>query len=201
MRKVLVLDFEGGTFSLRNTHPNVDTIRITEWTQLQPIYQELERGGHGYETVVIDSASEAQKFSMLWIMKKVVENDSSRDIEVPSMREWGKNLEQMRRMVRGFRDLPMNCIFTAHATEEKDTKRGLILKSPSFSGKLKAEIAGFLDIVGFMYTKEVKGRDEPARLLLTGSTEDIVAKDRSGRLPLVLENPTMTQLYKTITDD
>jgi hypothetical protein len=112
------------------------------------------------------------------------------------VREWGKNIEQTRRIVRGFRDLPMNVIFTALANSDKDQKTGKTQVRPYLSGKLASEVAGFMDIVTFLY---VKVKDEKLmRLLLTRATETHVSKDRSNRLPPLLEEPTMADLHALI---
>jgi hypothetical protein len=113
------------------------------------------------------------------------------------MREWGKNIEQIRKLVRAFRDLPMNCIMTALAQYDKDQKTGIVKGKPSLSGKLANEVAGFLDIVVYMYTKVVDS--EIRRLVLSTPTDTQVAKDRSDRLPMVIENPDMQTLYNLIT--
>jgi hypothetical protein len=60
------------------------------------------------------------------------------------------------------------------------------------------EVAAFLDIVAYYYVKEIQEGDETIskRLLLTRKTSSIVAKDRSSRLPIVVEDPTMKTLYE-----
>lgn len=197
MRPVLFVDVEAGTESLRNTHPNVDTVRVTNWKDVQNVYNELHAGGHGYNTVVLDSLTEIQKFSMYNIMSDLVAKKSDADPDVPGMREWGKNIEQIRRFVRGFRDLPMNSIFTALMKSDKDSKTGVVQMKPYLSGKLADEVAGFLDVVVYYYVKQVGAGDEAEfkRLLLTQATEQQVAKDRTGKLPMVIEDPTMAKLY------
>jgi hypothetical protein len=55
----------------------------------------------------------------------------------------------------------------------------------------------------YMYTKEVpdpdnEGRAKNLRLCLTGTTEEYVAKDRTGKLPLVVEDPTMLKIHNYI---
>jgi hypothetical protein len=201
MRSVLIIDVEGGTESLRAHFPEVDTVRVITWKDMQNVYNELHRGKHEYRTVVLDSLTEIQKFNMYSIMEELVQKKgdaSNVDPDVPSMREWGKNLEQIRRMVRGFRDLQMHTIFTALAKEDKDARTGLRSIKPSLSGKMADEVAAFLDIVAYYYVKEIQDGDETVskRLLLTRKTSSIVAKDRSSRLPIVVEDPTMTALYK-----
>lgn len=198
MRKVLILDVEGGTLTLTHSNPNVDIVRVATWKEVQAVYDELYAGNHDYSTIVLDSLTEIQKFNMYNVMDDLKKDpkNSERSIDVPSMREWGINLEQMRKFVRAFRDMPINTIFTALAKEEKNQKTGMIHKKPSLSGKLADEVAAFLDIVCYMYVKELDGQMQ--RMLLTTSTDEYVAKDRTGKLPLVIQNPTMTEIYKHI---
>lgn len=196
MRKVLFVDLEGGTLTLTHSNPNVDIVRVTTWKEMQAVYDELYAGNHDYSTVVLDSLTEIQKFNMYQIMVDLIDFNDDRDPDVPGMREWGKNLEQMRKFVRGFRDLPMHTIFTALMKNDKDKKTGLSQRKPSLSGKLADEVAGFLDIVCYMYIKEVDG--DQKHLLLTGATDEIVAKDRTGKLPIVMDNPDMSDLLAHI---
>lgn len=196
MRPVLMIDVEGGTLSLKNTHPDVNVVRVQSWDDMQKVYDALYRGDHDYKTVILDSLTEIQKFSMYNIMKGLMSSDPDRDPDVPGMREWGKNIEQMRRLVRAFRDLPMHTIFTALVAMDKDAKTGVMQSRPSLSGKLSGEVAGFVDIVAFLYTKV--SDTQVRRLLLTAATDRQIAKDRSGRLPQVIENPTMDLLNQYI---
>lgn len=198
MRPVLFLDVEAGTESLRNTYPGVDIVRVTSWQDVQNVYNELYNGGHGYNTVVLDSLTEIQKFSMYQIMVDLVQRKSDADPDVPGMREWGKNIEQIRRFVRAFRDLPMHAIFTALMKSDKNTKTGVTTMKPYLSGKLADEVAGFLDVVVYYYVKQMGAGDEAVfkRLLLTQKTEEQVAKDRTGNLDVVIEDPTLEILYR-----
>lgn len=189
MCPVLLLDVEGGTMSLKNTYPDVDVVRIESWRDMQSVYDPLYDRELPYRTVILDSLTEMQKLSMNTIMRELLNNDPSRDPDVPGMREWGKSTEQIRRLVRGFRDLPTNTIVTALAKQDKDQRTGLTKIQPSLPGKLAAEIPGFLDIVAYYYIKV--RNDDIKRLLLTQPTETQVAKDRTGQLPMVVEEPTM----------
>lgn len=200
MRPMLTIDVEGGTMSLSHSYPDVDVVRVKTWKEMQQVYDELYHGHHKYQSVGVDSLTETQKFSMYNIMEDLKKNKPEADPDVPGMREWGKNIEQLRRFVRGFRDLPMNTIFTALVRADKNTKTGAVTKKPSLSGKVADEVAGFLDIVAYAYTKIVRENDESVykRLLLTQPTEEIIAKDRTGKLPTVMENPTFRDLYSII---
>jgi hypothetical protein len=197
MRKVVMLDFEGGDLSLSHSYPDVDVVPIGDWDDAQSTYNDLFAGGHGYGTVIVDSLTEIQKLCMYWVMGRVLDDKPDREEFVPSMREWGINLEMMRKFVRAMRDLPINVIFTALVQEDKNPKTGMVVKKPSLTGKLKNEVAAFLDVVVYGYFLETVENNETVqkRLLLTKSTDSIIAKDRTGRLPMVVEEPTMKQLY------
>jgi len=199
MRKVLFIDVEGGTLTLRDTYPNIDSIRVRSWPQMQEVYDVLYAGNHGYTTIVIDSLTEVQKMSMDTVMRKLIEDNSDRDADMPGIREWGINIEHTRKFVRGFRDLPLNTIFTALVQSEKNARTGASKRKPSLSGKVKDEVAGFLDIVVYLYTKEIDQVNK--RMLLCGQTEDTVAKDRSNSLPLTIENPTMSAIWKHLHNE
>ncbi len=200
--KILIIDVEGGTLSLKYAFPNatnLQIVRVKSFRQIEEVYVALRDKKIDFDTVVLDSITECQKFGMYEIMRRALEQDSERDPDLPGIGEWGKNTEQIRRLVRAFRDLPQNCIFTALEKTETD-KRGRRTTLPSLSTKLAGEVAAFIDIVVRLYIKEVEGEEK--RLLLCRPTEEFVAKDRTRRLPPVIEAPTMSIIYDLImTDD
>ncbi len=200
MSPVLILDVEGGVEPLRTMYPQVDVIRIKTIKDLQNAYNELFRGKHNYKTIVLDSLTEIQKVYMGEIMVNVVKEDSDRDPDVPGMYEWNKNTEQVRKLVRAFRDLPVNTVLTALADQR--TENNLTKTVPSFSKKLIGEIPAIVDLVLYFYTK--MGRDPVTkketinRFLLTQKTERVAAKDRTTKLPVVVEEPTFSILHQLI---
>jgi len=197
MRRVLYIDVEGGLMTLRKDFPEVETVRVTQWGDLQRVYDALYAGGHGFNTVILDSLTEIQKFNMSEIMRQLIEKKPERDPDVPDLREWGKNLEQIRRFVRAFRDLPINVIFTALEREDKDRQLRPV-RLPSLSGKMAQEVAAFLDIVLYYRIAEQADKDgnpQLIRILQSRATESTTAKDRSGLLPDVMVNPSMEKLY------
>jgi hypothetical protein len=64
------------------------------------------------------------------------------------------------------------------------------------------EVAAFMDIVVYYYTKVVVKDDEAVqtRLLLSAKTEEVVAKDRTGTLPMIMESPTMADIFKAFQE-
>lgn len=196
---VLYIDVEGGTLSLRQRFPDVHVVRVKSFNDFGKLFSELQKSDHGYKTVVLDSITEIQKFGMYEIMRRTLEDDPDRDPDLPGIGEWGKNTEQMRRTIRAFRDLPMNTIFLALGATDQD-KKGNRLTKPALSAKLAAEIAGFLDVVCYMYKKTDRDTGEVKRLLLTAGTDEFIAKDRTDKLPPILEDPDMKTIHKIMFD-
>lgn len=201
---MLVLDIEAGSATLRN-RPDVDVKPIRSVTQMSEVYDELERDAQGgkpyYKSVGIDSLTELQKLDMLDIMRAVKKKDPDRDIEVPSMREWGKSGDHMRKIVRMYRDLPYNVFFTCLIATDKDDATGAITYHCDLPGKLKVQIPGFLDVVGYLDTNEVKGEGNETvlqRRLLVQPTKRYDAKDRLGVGGPIIEDPTIPKLFDSI---
>lgn len=194
---VLFLDVEGGTTTIRK-RKDVDVKRISSIDELVQTHKLLSDNPGFYKSVVIDSLTELQKLDMVGIMKELVQRRPDLDPDVPGMREWGKSAEHVRRIVRGFRDLPMHTIFTALSQVERD-ENGVVTYYPSVPGKLKMEVPGFMDIVGFL-TSTIE-QEETQRRIQFAKTRRVIAKDRTGSLGDVVEFPTIPLLWSLITND
>lgn len=192
---VLFLDVEGGTTTIRK-RKDVDVKRINSITELVEVHKLLHDENDGYyKTVVIDSLTELQKLDMRDIMREVVQRRPDLDPDVPSMREWGKSAEHVRRIVRGFRDLQCNTIMTALSNIERD-ENGVVTYTPSLPGKLKMEIPGFMDIVG--YLSSTIENDETIRRIQFAKSRRVIAKDRTSALEAVVDFPTIPLLWEAI---
>lgn len=193
MRNVLFVDIEKGDLALRKTEYRPEVVRIASWDELERIYHALFAGGHGYKTVVVDSLDEVNDLSL----KTVMEAEGEDQYDTPEWKHWNLNQVRMLRMLRAFRDLPMNFLITALVKEEKDPKLGITKKLPNLPGKLAAKVPAIFDNVFYYYLKNVKEDDGsgntievPRRCLLTTKTVDTVAKNRgSDNLPQVIVVP------------
>jgi phage nucleotide-binding protein len=184
MRNVLYLDAEAGKTTLRE-HPDVEILPCRTWQSYVDIYQALKAGGHRYRTVVLDSLSEILEQCKDQVMAemKLDPDNEQRDEDIPSIREWGKLQVRMLRLIRLYRDLPMNVIFIAHA-ERVQLKTGKHKWMPLLNGKMQMKVPQIPDIVLFMYNQEVDG--EQKRLMLTTQTDSAVAKVRGAKMPSVI---------------
>lgn len=177
----IFLDCEGGLLSLRDR--GVDYIRCRSVREVAEALALLRSKGEAYETVVVDSITE--------VVRMVI--DEIRPLSTApagpmSLREWGRCIDVMRRLVRAFRDLPLHTVFTALPRETRSSTGEVIAVKPALPGRLADEVCASVDFVFYLGTRAGGGRTEAtARSLLTTCAGRIYAKDRSGKLPLWIE--------------
>jgi len=197
LRRVLYVDAESGSETIKEHWPDVELLSANKWEDYDRIYNALRAGAHEYQTVVLDSISEILehcKDAVMEEMKADPENER-RDPDVPSVREWGKILSRMLRLVRRYRDLPMNVIFIAHAEMVKDNM-GRHKWMPLVNGKFQMKLPQIPDVVLFMNTQEVDGTMR--RLLQTVQSPKAVAKVRGVTMPPIIgleETVDMKTIY------
>jgi len=191
---ILVLDIDGGTVTLRDRTKDVDVIQVRSPQHMKEIHDELRTNNAGYyRTVVIDSITELQKLDMREVMREMLQKRPDRDPDVPDKREWGISGEHIRRIIRAYRDLEMNTIFTALMIDYKDEKTGQVTFNPSLPGKLRNEVPGFIDIVGYLYVT-AEG-EEVNRTIQFQQTQKVIAKDRTASLGAKLVNTTIPEMW------
>lgn len=215
--KTLIVNVEGGTLSLqeqakRQGIADYDTTRVTKFEDLRRIYDFLRSGKHEYSLVVLDSGTEIQKVCMDHILATM--NEKGQPIPVdkdgkpaypprerPVMSDWGYLNTKMTGLIRGFRDIPnVSFVMTALENYDKNDETGETRIIPLFQGGIKEVIDGYFDQVFYAFAKEVDGEDGKKVTkhgLLTRTNGKVRAKDRSGRLPLVVE-PDFVKIFDTI---
>lgn len=205
-RPVLIFDVDGGLKTLKKfeNKKHIERVICRSMDDVKKNYDELfysinAKGEIPYKTVGIDSLSELTDLDMRYIMKDAYNNNPDKvNIDVPSQREWGIARAHVRNIVRAFRDLPCHVIMTAHVGVEE--AEGQPTKYfPAFAGKLKREVPGFFDVVGYMSTNSMTG--EPIRQIQFLGTNRVVAKDRLGKFGDLLRKPTIPLMWQLINDE
>ncbi|KAH0536192.1 hypothetical protein GP486_008900, partial [Trichoglossum hirsutum] len=107
-----------------------------------------------YKTVIVDSLTEVDVYCTYGILNldvdKVLRGDTG-DLDVAGWPEFRKNNEMIKLLVRAYRDLPLNVIFTcAEQWTQDETKK--FHYTPALTGKLSGQVQGFVDIVGYLVT-------------------------------------------------
>lgn len=201
LRPLLVFDVEGGMTTLKHK-PGIDVLPVRSIEDLtegyNKLYKSIKNGKMYYKTVGIDSLTELADLDIKDIMAKAyAANPEKIDKDVPDQRGWGKSRTHIRTIVRAFRDLPCHVVFTASAgyQQEQDQPTKFF---PGFAGKLRTEVPGFMDIVGYYFTEVDPVRETITRKLQTQGTRRIVAKDRTSALGGMVLDPTMSMLWDLI---
>lgn len=207
MRKVLYMDVESGSATLKSAWPDVELLELphpdsskSAWGQFIDVYHELKAGSHDYRTVVIDTVSELNDHCIDFTAAEARERKPDSFDDVLEIRDWNKVASRMIRMIRLFRDLPMCTIFIAHMKEEKDPKTMKLTKGPLLNGQLFRKVPAVPDIVMYMWVEEVQDKGN-RRLLLTQKTSTCIAKARGVTMPAVLgedEDVSMSMLHNYI---
>jgi hypothetical protein len=153
-KPILWLESEGGTSSIApEDMAGIDVAKVTGLETYRQALALLQKGDHGYKTVVLDSFTETAAAILKQIMRAAVQADASRDEFSPLFSEWGRLTGVMREIARGFRDLPMHTIITALQREDTDELSGRVKVRPRMSPTLADELPGFMDVVGYLYVK------------------------------------------------
>lgn len=149
-----------------------------------------------YTTVIIDSLSEVETYSMYQLLGVT---DRSRLDEETATAEWAeykRNHNMILRLVRAFRDLPMNVILTCASNYVQDESKRFVYQ-PALTGKLAKQVQGFMDVVGFL-TVEQQG-EEYIRRLHVQPTPRFDAKNRfSVYRQNYFENPTLKGILQSV---
>lgn len=197
---LLLLDVEGGTTTLRN-RKDIDVIQVRSPKDVIEAHNSLLLENNGYyKTVAIDSLSELQDVDMAEVMRKMLQARPDRDPDIPDMREWGQSRAHIRKIVRAFRDLPLNTIFTALVLVEKNPQTGVTTLYPNLPGKLRIEVPGFLDVVGYLHAN-VDGGGNIVRTIQFAQTRGVIAKDRTDALGDKIDDPTIPGMWDLLHND
>jgi hypothetical protein len=160
-----------------------------------------------YRTVIIDSLSEAHKY-LVYKFTGVDIGKTALSDEIERMEEWQPAQELFRLLIRSFRDLPMNTIFVSAESIEPERKNkvrnpraGQAL--PKLAGQMAGDVAGFIDIVGYLYREVGKDGENNRYLYLGAGYEGWISKHRFVNLPDLeyVENPSLSSLIELARKD
>lgn len=184
---------EGGLMSVADRAvPYTD---ITSSDDLMALLQALRQPpkaresilGAPVRTVIIDTLDAFQK--MLIDERKRAEKKDTMAVQ-----DWGWLGDQLRLVVRNYRNLDLNVIFTVHLKTTEDGETGQTFVMPGLQGAMGDEIAAYVDIAGLLKASPVnRVKDGKTvrvlqRLLQTSpDSRHPWLKDRSGKLPMELE--------------
>lgn len=193
-----------GTLSAKRRGSTAQKWPIHKWDDLSDAYNYLydmveETGELPFKWLAIDSLTELQEMGMRTILKEVIEGNPSRDPDIPALQDYLKNQRMVRRMIQGFNELPVMCIYTANVLQYTNAEGNEALL-PNIKGGAKQghtyakEICGMMTSFGYLKVRRVKDTDaseeagktvkrEERQIIwketVTASDGTITAKDRT----------------------
>lgn len=196
-----VLSFESGLLSLSgedidyfdaSTDDDGNPVSVEQKIEnLKAAYKYLKspEAREKYQWVVIDSLSEiAQTYAD--VAKRSFPDKKD------AFQLWGQYTDDLRAMIKAFRDLSgYNVVMTALSESDKD-EVGRRFQNVMMQGKIANQLPGYFDMV-FYYAKATDENGEERRVLITDTTDKAIAKDRSGKLDF-MEQPILAHIASKI---
>lgn len=158
-----------------------------------------------YRTVIVDSLTEIDTYCMYQLLGI---RDQGRLDEEATSAEWSeykKNNTMMLRLIRQMRNLPINLLMIAAANFIQDETKKFNYK-PALTGKMAAQVQGFMDLVGYLTVVEGAPADpskpDDERALRRLYVQPVGRFDAKARFPTFkgsyFDNPTMGKILKAV---
>jgi hypothetical protein len=164
---------------------DVYQVPVQSWDDLLNACAELEKGGHPFKTVIIDTIDNAYKFCTDHILKKL-------KVEHESDLGYGKGYaivnNEFQRVLTKLAFRPYGLFLVSHSKEtEVETRTGKYTRTvPTLPDKARKIVLGMVDMV--LYCDLEDGEDKTTRRLIrTKPSKYYEAGDRTGRLPETLD--------------
>lgn len=178
-RVAILLLEPNGLPSIRAANPHAIVVtaydpkrygKVYVWEVVEEFIRDAMSGvltAAGVGTIVVDSLTELQR---VWRDRCLIDDGVEQKrlaLHKMTQQQWGTWTERFRRVLRTFRDLPMNVIAVCLVQNETDDDGNITAIVPAFEGKkLPNEVAQFFSAVGFCFKREVKfvvGEGDAAR--------------------------------------
>jgi len=184
----IILSCEGGLLTLED-----EDIPYIDIESVEDVYEAYDhvtgRKGKKYETICLDSISE---------IAEIVLADHKKKVKDPRQ-AYGLMADEMYDIVRMFRDIKKkNVVFSAKRMSVDDADTGMTQYVASIPGKAVTNFLPYqFDEVFYMTFKD-DDLDKKKRVLVTETSFENDAKDRSGKLNKY-EVPNLTKIFRKIS--
>jgi AAA domain-containing protein len=198
----LVFDAEGGTrwtpskkvqWDPKMPIPELgsdDTAVVTvlDLDSLYRAFQWLSQGKHPFRSVIMDSLTEVQKRTINAVSGQAI----------PQGKDWQAILNKLDNLVRAFRDLTLNEIKPVEVvvficgSKEYGTAEHAVIR-PMLQGQMANLLPYSVDVMAYMEVG-VGAEGSLERKALFANVQGIAAKDRTGRLGVSMDNPTVPKI-------
>ncbi len=197
----LILRIEKGTLSAKRMGSTAKVIKLNTWKEIEATQRWLRDGAYkDYSWLVFDSLHVMQEKMWRGIMDKVVEGNSTRDMDIPAQPDHLKMQMMIRRFMTLFCDLPINCLFLAQPMNI-ETADGEEMVLPMIDGKkgaLARYTIGLMTSFGRMHIIEHPKTGRQIRRITWEPDGPYVGKDRTGALAPHTDDKTLAEIATMI---
>ena len=154
---ILVLDInERGTRVMASDDGKCKKRSVDTFEMFVQAYWYLRSGKHQFQTVVIDNVTTLQEVAMRYIMNKEADFELSKDMDMPTRRDWGGLSQILKRWLIDFRNLNMNVIFICQEKRDKeeDLESDDASVYPQVTPSVRAILGAAVDVIGRTYVSE-----------------------------------------------
>lgn len=157
-------DNSDGLLSAKLAGSTAEKWPIKKWDDLAEAFNYLYHLDEiPYNWVVIDSLTEMQMMAMRGILDAAIDENPSRDPDIPQLQDWQKYYEMVKRMIKAFNALDVNVLYTALSRVAEDPD-GVEYLLPDLQGKkdnYAKQVSSWMTSFGYMSVKrkKVEGED------------------------------------------
>lgn len=159
------------------------------------IKSDLDSDPDAYAGVIWDSITETQKIMLEAVVHRAVEKANNKGMERDEFfvdrSDWGVITEQMRRLIRMFRDLPCHTGWSALERRDQDDD-GTVKYGPALSPAVQTDLMGYVDLI--CHTDAVLIDNESFFVGQFRTEGKYQAKDRLGPMPNKMVTPTVDRV-------
>lgn len=159
----------------------------------------LQSDRDAYTGVIFDGYPEAQKLLLEQSVDTAVAKSRARGTErAPLRAEWderGEVAEQMRRLLRRFKELPCHLAITANVRRDQDDD-GMVSYGPAVTASVSGDLNGYMDAIGYCSTSPLAGWGPYGELFVARFRNGgkYVVKDDRSLLPTLMVEPSMDRV-------
>ncbi len=196
--KAIMLDTEGGAMSARGS--GIDVLDITTWSLFEEAVLELTMGGHGYQSVILDSVTLLQEVAGRHVDLLGYITSSDKD----ARQAYGAIGAMIRHKLLQLNNLPMNVIFTAQLREREavDIEAGQYPLVPEVTPAIHKVLVAAPDVIArtAIVQTGTTTNDIEYRVFFGPETRSQVG-NRDLKLPPVATGLTVPKLIKLIKEN
>jgi hypothetical protein len=178
----LLISAEAGLLSIKDA-TNVSVIEVSSLEGITEVFAHLKANPREFNWIALDSISE--------ICERILESELKGTKD--PRKAYGEMANKSIALIKAFRDLPTNVVFTAKLDREKDDSTGAMLYTPGAPGRqVSAQLPYYVDLVlALRVIPNQEGVHE--RWLQSSQDGQWLAKDRSGKLD-PFEKPSLKHI-------